>query len=91
MFRFRLYVADHTQNSALAVANLNALFRVHLPDRHHIEIVDVFEHPKRALDDGVLMTPTLVRLAPSPVRRVVGTLSDADTVLQAMGLQVLAE
>jgi len=89
IFKFRLYVADHTPNSAQALANLSALCREHLPERHHIEVVDVFREPKRALADGILMTPTLVKLAPSPVRTIVGTLSQTETVLRALGLQTL--
>ena len=89
-FKFRLYVAGDAQNSAQALANLSALCRAHLPNRHHIEVVDVFREPKRALADGVFMTPTLVRLAPGPVRRIVGTLSRTETVLQALGLETNA-
>ena len=90
MFKFRLYVAGATQNSAHATANLNALCRAYLPDRYDIEVVDVFREPKRALADGILMTPTLVKLAPSPVQRIVGTLSQTQTVLQALGLKPIA-
>jgi circadian clock protein KaiB len=89
-FRFRLYVAGDAPNSAQALANLTALCRAHLPDRHEIEIVDVFREPKRALADGIFMTPTLVKLAPSPVRSVVGTLSRMPPVLQALGLETVA-
>ena len=90
LFRFRLYVAGDTRNSAQAVSNLSALCRAHLPDRHEIEVVDVFREPKRALADGIYMTPTLVKLAPSPIRRIVGTLSQTETVLQALGLDAVA-
>jgi circadian clock protein KaiB len=90
MFKFRLFVAGGTQNSAQAVANLNAICRAHLPDRHDIEVVDVLREPKRALADGILMTPTLVRLAPTPVERIIGTLSQTQTVLRALGLEALA-
>jgi circadian clock protein KaiB len=89
LFKFRLYVAGDTQNSAQAVANLTALCRAHLPDRHEIEVVDVFREPKRALADGIFMTPTLVKLAPSPVRSIIGTLSRTELVLQALGLETL--
>ena len=89
-FKFLLYVAGDTQNSALAVANLTAICQAHLQDRHEIVIVDVFREPKRALDDGVFMTPMLLKLAPAPVRRIVGTLGDTDTVLRALGLENLA-
>ena len=89
-FKFRLYVAASTQNSAQAISNLNALCRTHLPGRHEIEIVDVFRESKRALADGILMTPTLVRLTPSPRRRVIGTLSQTRPVIQALGLEAIA-
>ena len=90
MFKFRLYVAGDAQNSAQAVANLTLLCRTHLAGQHEIEVVDVFREPKRALADGILMTPTLVKLEPSPSRRVVGTLSQTSVLLQALGLEVVA-
>ena len=46
--------------------------------------------PKRALLDGIFMTPTLIKFAPSPVRMIVGTLAQTKTVLQALGLEPLA-
>jgi circadian clock protein KaiB len=85
-FKFRLYVAGDAQNSAQAIANLTAICRKHLPDRHHIEVTDVFREPKRAMADGVFLTPTLMKLAPTPTQRIVGTLSQTQLVLQALGL-----
>jgi circadian clock protein KaiB len=87
MFKFRLYVAGDAPNSAQARANLDVLCRAYLPDWHDIEIVDVLREPKRALGDRILMTPTLVKLSPSPVQRIVGTLSQTQPVLQALGLE----
>ena len=85
-FKFRLYVADHTTNSAQATANLQALCKTHLPGRHKIEIVDVFKEPQRAILEGIRMTPTLLRLAPLPIRRIVGTLVDTRRVMETLGL-----
>ncbi len=87
LYQFRLYVAGDALNSAQALANLKALCRTHLPDRHKIDVVDVFRNPERALADGIFMTPTLVKLAPAPVRSIVGTLSRARPVLDALGLE----
>jgi circadian clock protein KaiB len=86
-FKFRLYVAGDTQNSLQAVSNLTALCRAHLAGSHEIEIVDVFKQPIRALEDRIMMTPTLVRLAPNPVTMIVGTLGQLDTVLHALGIE----
>lgn len=85
-FRFRLFVAGDAPNSAQAVANLAAFCRDHLANRFEIEIVDVFREPKRALAEGIFMTPTLVVLTPPPERRIVGTLSQTRTVLLTLGL-----
>lgn len=87
LFHFRLYVADDTVNSTLAKANLKAICQSHLAGRHLIEIVDVLREPKRALSDGIFMTPTLVKLAPFPPRKIFGTLSQTQTVLLALGLE----
>jgi len=86
MFKFRLYVATGTLNSTQAVANLNALCRAYLQGRHEIEVVDVFREPQRALAEGIRMTPTLLKLAPPPVRLMVGSLSQTQRVLETLGL-----
>ncbi|QJR11166.1 Circadian clock protein KaiB [Usitatibacter rugosus] len=88
-YRFRLYVAGDAQNSTRALANLGAFCRTHIPGRCEIEVVDVFREPKRALADRVFMTPTLIKLYPRPVRRIVGTLSQPENLMEAIGLEVV--
>lgn len=90
LFHFRLYVAGDTQNSALAQVNLKSLCQTYLMDRYLIEIVDVLREPKRALADGIFMTPTLVKLTPFPSRIIVGTLKQTQIVLTALGLEAVA-
>jgi circadian clock protein KaiB len=85
-FRFRLYVAGDSPHSTEAIVNLSAICQEFLPERHELDIVDVLREPQRALADGVLLTPLLVKLSPAPVRKIVGTLSRRQPVLQALGL-----
>ena len=85
-YKFCLYIAGNAQNSSRAVSNLHAICRAHLPDRHVIEIVDVFEDAKRAQVDGIFMTPILIKLAPSPACRIVESLSQMQSVVEALGL-----
>ncbi len=87
LFKFRLYVAGEAFNSAQAFTNLSAICGAYLQDQCKIEVVDIFREPKRAIADSVFMTPTLIKLAPAPVRRVVGTLSQMPILLQALGLE----
>ncbi|MDB5744010.1 MAG: putative thiol disulfide isomerase [Polaromonas sp.] len=86
-FRFRLFVAGDTVNSAQALRNLTNLCIAHLPERHHIEVVDVFIEPLRALAEGILMTPAMVKLSPQPVRKIVGTLSNEQILLHALEIE----
>jgi circadian clock protein KaiB len=85
-FKFRLYIAGDAPHSAQAIANLTALCLEHLDQRHAIEIVDVLCEPLRALTDGVMLTPLLVKLSPAPIRKITGSLSQRTMVLQALGL-----
>jgi circadian clock protein KaiB len=85
-FKFRQYLSGTTPNSAQAKANLAALCRTHLDGQYEIEVVDVSKEPDRALRDQVYMTPSVMKLAPSPVFMIVGTLSHPDLVLKALGL-----
>jgi circadian clock protein KaiB len=86
IFKFQLYVAADSQNSAQAMANLGELCRKYLPGRHEIEIVDVFLEPKRALAEDIRMTPTLLKISPRPPKRIIGNLSQTQRVLDALGL-----
>ena len=85
--RLRLYVANGAPNSVLAVANLAAICKKHLRFTFKLEIVDVLRFPRRALADGVLVTPHLAKLSPAPIARIVGNLSDSSSVLTALGIR----
>jgi len=77
----RLYVAGNAPNSLRAVANATAICEEYLTSRYELEVVDLLKYPKRALADGIIVTPTLLRLRPLPVQRVIGNLSDTNQVL----------
>jgi len=81
ILRLRLYVAGNGPNSLRAAANAKAICAEHFANAHELEIVDLIHEPLRALADGIVVTPTLVRLAPLPVRRVIGNLGDTAQVL----------
>ncbi len=90
-YKFELYTAEGTANSSLAFGNLLALCKVHLAGRYEIEVIDVFRHPQRALAQSIRMTPTLVKRSPHPTRTIVGTLSQTERVLAALGIDMTAE
>lgn len=89
MLTLRLYVAGDAPNSQLARQNLRTLLSAMPAAAIAIEIIDCLREPHRALRDGVLVTPTLLRLTPEPRRTIIGTLSDAARVVSALGLAEL--
>ena len=82
--RLRLYVAGSAPNSLRAIANARAICSEHFGG-HELEIVDLLKHPRRGLADGIIVTPTLLRVLPLPVGRVIGDLSDTVQVLLVLG------
>jgi circadian clock protein KaiB len=85
--KLRLFVAGNAGNSSQAISNLNLLCRDHIPAGCEIEVVDVFKDPRRALSEKVYMTPTLIKLSPAPQSRIIGSLSQWQVVLHALGIE----
>ena len=83
---FRLYIAGGAPNSVRALANLYAICHKHFPDSHRIEVIDVLKEPLRALEEAIFVTPTVVKVSPSPEQQIIGNLSEEEEVLRALGL-----
>jgi circadian clock protein KaiB len=85
-WRLRLYIAGQTPKSITALTNLKRLCEQHLAGRYRIEVVDLADQPHRASQDNIVVVPTLVRLLPHPVRKVIGDLSDSRKVLVRLNM-----
>jgi circadian clock protein KaiB len=82
----RLYVTGQSPNSVRAIENLRRTCEEYMPGRYRIEVVDLLENPRLAVNDQILAVPTVVRKFPTPTKKIVGDLSDTDRLL--VGLQV---
>ncbi len=86
-YTLRLYVAGATARSTAALTNLRRICGEHLAGRYTIEVIDLLQHPQLAAGDQILAVPTLVRHLPTPIKRIIGTLSDTDRVLVGLDLR----
>ena len=84
VIRLRLYVAGSAPNSLRAIENASTIGEEHFAGRYELEIVDLIKQPERALEDGIIVTPTLIKLGPPPVLRIIGNLGDTEQVLIAL-------
>jgi circadian clock protein KaiB len=87
LWQLRLYVMDQTLKSVTAFANLKKICETHLKGRYRITVIDLMKRPQLAKGDQILAVPTVVRRLPSPVRMIIGNLSDTDRVLVGLDLR----
>jgi len=80
-YEFTIFVAGDSPRSERAVASIRRLCSEHLPGRYALAVIDVLDAPDVAAAHNVIATPTVVRLAPPPQRRVLGDLSDPARLL----------
>ncbi len=85
-WELRLYVAGTTANCVKAFANLKRICEENLEGRYQIEVIDLLENPRLDEGDQIVAIPTLVRKLPTPVRKIIGNLSNTERVL--VGLQL---
>src|SRR5512143_62782 len=86
-WELRLYVAGQTPKSVAAFANLKRICEEHMPGQYHIEIIDLLENPQLAAGDQIVAIPTLVRKLPPPLRKLIGSLSNTESVLVELDIQ----
>lgn len=86
-YELRLYVAGQSARAITALTNLKKICEEHLKGRYSVEVIDLLEHPQLARGDQILAIPTLVRKLPSPIRKIVGDLSNSERVLVGLDLK----
>ncbi|CAK6700179.1 circadian clock protein KaiB [Synechococcus sp. BA-124 BA4] len=83
----KLYVAGNTPNSMRALQTLRQILEQEFKGVYALKVIDVLKNPQLAEEDKILATPTLAKILPPPVRRIIGDLSDRERVL--IGLDLL--
>jgi len=89
IYVLKLYVAGNTPNSVRALKTLNDILDREFRGVYALKVIDVLKNPQLAEEDKILATPTLSKILPPPVRKIIGDLSDREKVL--IGLDLLYE
>lgn len=86
LYQLTLFVCGASPLSARAVTDARGFCDVQLAGRARLMVVDIHDDAHAGADQGVLVTPSLVRTLPLPVRKIVGDLSDPRKLLAALDL-----
>jgi circadian clock protein KaiB len=88
-YKLRLFITGSTPRSAKAIENMHRICEENLKGRYDLEIIDIYEHPEATRDLQIVATPTLVKVLPQPLRRIIGDLSNKERVLAGLNLMPL--
>lgn len=85
-YTLKLFIAGRTLRSENAINNLERLFSQQPNLEYELQVIDILERPDSAEESNILATPTLIREAPLPVRRLIGDLADSHKVIYGLDL-----
>ncbi len=87
-YSLKLYVAGATARSQQAIVRARELCETELQGDYELEVIDIYQQPSLARDGQILATPTLVRELPTPVRRLIGNLSNTTGFFAGLELNI---
>lgn len=88
-YKLILFVTGSTPRSTRAITNMRRICEENLKGRYDLEVIDIYRHPEATREFQVVATPTLVKVLPEPLRRLIGDLSDEERVLAGLNLAPL--
>ena len=91
MYELKLYLIGRTPKSLTVIEEVARLLEDAFDSHYNLEVIDIIESPELAEKDKVIVTPTLERVSPEPVRRIIGGFSDKERVLLALRLTAQQE
>lgn len=86
-YLLRLYLTGITPRSIDALRNIKRICEENLNGKYRLEVVDIYQRPQLASDEQIIAAPTLIKVLPAPIRRLIGDLSNEEKVLLGLDLR----
>lgn len=81
-YNLRLFISSQNDSAERTLSNLHQLLEERLTNPYTLKVIDIAKNPEQAVMHRVITTPTLIRVSPAPIKRIVGQLDDISRVLQ---------
>lgn len=88
-YKLRLFITGSTPRSTCAIENMRRICEQNLKGQYDLEVIDVYQDPEATREFQIVVTPTLVKILPEPLRKIVGDLSNRERVLAGLSLMPL--
>jgi len=87
-YMLRLFVTGTSVNSQKAIVNVKLICETYIKERYSLEIIDVHQQKSVAEKEQIIALPLLIKSQPSPVKRMIGDMSDTQKVLKGLGIVI---
>jgi circadian clock protein KaiB len=84
-----LFVTGSTPKSLRAIRNIRALCEEMLHGCYELKVIDIYQHPELVKPEQIVVTPTLIKKRPFPLRKLIGDLSNKNRLL--LGLDIVPQ
>ena len=81
-----LFVTGSTPKSLRAIQNIRALCEERLQGRYELKVIDIYQNPEQITSEQIVVTPTLIKKLPLPLRQLIGDLSNKDRLLSGLNI-----
>jgi circadian clock protein KaiB len=85
-YKLLLFITGSTPRSATALENMHRICEEKLHGLYDLEVIDVYQNPEATKTMQIVATPTLVKVLPEPLRRIIGDLSNEERVLAGLNI-----
>lgn len=83
---FRLFVSGHGAKTVQILQRLHKLLEEELEAPYTLKVIDIVKHPEQAEQNQITAIPTLVRVWPEPIHRLVGYFDSKAQLSQVLHL-----
>lgn len=83
--KFRLYISMLNDQALTNIDQLKSKLNSRFDGNYEIEVIDVINNPGRIKrEDQIFVTPTLIKVSPAPVKKIVGDISRAEEIIDLL-------
>lgn len=86
VYHLRLYISGITPRSTLATAAIKKICDEQLAGRCNLEVIDIYQQPHLAKADQIVAVPTLLKMGPTPICRLIGDMTNHERVMRGLNL-----
>ena len=86
-YLLRLYIAGLSHRSERAINNVKEVCEKYLEDHYELEVIDIYKRPVLAAGEQIVAVPTLVKILPEPLKRIIGDMVNEEKLLFGLDIK----